>query len=176
VQRGTVNADRAYTMTTDNVTLDTTPLVWAQFGGTSSYTAGNGLTLSGGQFSAVAATNAGIAVGAGGISAVVNSTTGGLGVDASGIKAVAGTGITVGTSIAVDHTAVPYRYAIDVPSGSTTATITHNLGTLDVVVAVYEKSTGALVIPDIAVTSTTVVTLTFATAPTTAQYRTVVLG
>lgn len=85
VQKGTVNADRAYTMTTDTVTLGTTSLTWSQFGGTSSYTAGNGLQLSAGQFSVVAATNGGIAVAAGGVSVALVST-GGIQSGASGLS------------------------------------------------------------------------------------------
>ena len=54
---------------------------------------------------------------------------------------------------------------------SATWTITHNLGTLDVMVEVIRVSDGATVLVDIARTSTSVVTVTFASAPTTAQYR-----
>lgn len=47
VTTGTVNADKAYTQTTDNVTIGTNNIVWAQVGGGSLPTAGNGLTLTG---------------------------------------------------------------------------------------------------------------------------------
>lgn len=52
VQRGTVNADRVYRVTTDDpITLGTTAITMAQVGGGGgSYTAGNGLTLSGSDF------------------------------------------------------------------------------------------------------------------------------
>lgn len=67
---------------------------------------------------------------------------------------------------------VPYFGAV--PAGSTTATITHNLGTLDVDVAVYRVSDGLQVgVPNDRVNTNTV-TLTFATAPTAGQYRVVV--
>lgn len=67
---------------------------------------------------------------------------------------------------------VPYFGAV--PAGSTTATITHNLGTLDVDVAVYRVSDGLQVgVPNDRVDTNTV-TLTFATAPTSGQYRVVV--
>lgn len=47
VTTGTVNGDKAYTQTTDNVTIGTNNIVWAQIGGGSLPTAGNGLTLTG---------------------------------------------------------------------------------------------------------------------------------
>lgn len=90
-----------------------------------------------------------------------------------------GTSLTLtGTTFSITPTyaGLAKRYAVNVPNGSTTATITHALGTLDVIVAVYEIAGGALVEPDVAVTSTSVVTLTFATAPAAGQYRVVVLA
>lgn len=70
------------------------------------------------------------------------------------------------------------RYAVDVPgNGSTTSfTITHSLGTLDVLVQVYAKSDGSQVIVDNYRATTTTVTLVFATAPSSGQYRVVVLA
>jgi hypothetical protein len=55
VQRGTVNADRVYRVITDDpITLNTTPIAWAQVGGGASpYTAGNGLILTGQDFNVV---------------------------------------------------------------------------------------------------------------------------
>lgn len=66
-------------------------------------------------------------------------------------------------------------YAANVGNGSSTSfAVTHGLGTLDVIVQVVEVSTGDTVFVDTARTSTTVVTLTFAVAPTTNQYRVVI--
>lgn len=68
------------------------------------------------------------------------------------------------------------RYAVDIGNGTSTSfTNTHGLGTKDILVQVYENSTGEYVIPDINVTSTQV-TLKFSQAPTSAQYRLVALG
>lgn len=78
------------------------------------------------------------------------------------------------SGLKVSASAAALRYAVNVPSGSTSATITHSLGTLDVIVAVYEVSSGKQVLVDVTLTSTTVVTLTFATAPSSGQYRCVV--
>jgi len=69
------------------------------------------------------------------------------------------------------------RYATNVGnSASTVFTITHNLGTRDVVVQVYDNATYETVEVDVARTSTTVVTLTFATAPSSNAYRVVITG
>lgn len=92
VAEGTTNADKQFTQNTDNVTLGTTSLTWAQFGGGSAYTAGNGLSLTGGAF------------------AVVPKASGGLVVDGTGVSldtavAVRKYAATIGgsTSIAVAH-------------------------------------------------------------------------
>ena len=69
------------------------------------------------------------------------------------------------------------KYAVNVPSGSTSAVITHNLGTTDVHVQVWEL-TGSLRQVNVEVdnTSPNSVTLVFAVAPTSGQYRCVVIG
>ena len=148
VESGTVNGDAAFILTTDGeITVGTTSLTFTRLGGTGvTYTAGNGLALAGSVFS------------------VSPKSGGGLTVD--------GTGVGIDSS----YSGLGKRYSVDVPSGSATATITHGLGTLDVLVMVREISGGAFVEPDITVTSTTVVTLTFATAPTAGQYRVTVLA
>jgi len=147
VEQGAVNGDAVFILATDGaVAVGTTNLAFTRLGGAGiSYTAGNGLTLSGSQF------------------AVVPKAGGGLAVD--------GTGVSIDAAFA----GLAKRYAVNVPTSST-ATITHNLGTLDVVVSVYEVSTGALVEPDVAVTSVNVVTITFAVTPTVGQYRVVIVG
>ncbi|HNV18253.1 MAG TPA: hypothetical protein PKJ52_01270 [Rectinema sp.] len=148
VEQGTVNGDKAFVMSTDGaITIGTTSINFVALGGSgSSYTAGNGLNLSGATFS------------------VVPAAGGGLTVDGSGV------------GIDTAYSGLAKRYSTNVPSGSTSATITHNLGTLDVHVAVFEVTGGVEVECDVTHTSTTVVTLGFATAPTTNQYRVVVIG
>ena len=73
--------------------------------------------------------------------------------------------------------AVPSRYATNVGNGALTSiTVTHNLGTRDVVVDVYDAATFDTVLCDVVRTSTTVVTLGFAVAPASNAYRVVVIG
>lgn len=143
VNEGTVNADSAWTCTTNGaITVGTTATSWAQFGAGASYTSGNGLTLSTNQFSVVA-----------------------------------GTGISVGANVAIDPAVVVRKYAVAVGDGSSTSiTVTHNLNTRDVHVALYNASTYEQVIPDITNATVNTVTLTFATAPTSSQFRAVVFG
>lgn len=59
---------------------------------------------------------------------------------------------------------------------STTWTVTHNLGTLAVTYAIREVSSGAIVEADVVMTSTNVVTVTFAVAPTSGQYAITIIG
>jgi hypothetical protein len=70
------------------------------------------------------------------------------------------------------------KYAVDVGDGSSTSiTVTHNLGTTDVQVSVFDKSgTFDQVYPDARATTSNTVTLVFNTAPTSAQYRCIVMG
>jgi len=101
----------------------------------------------------------------------------GLSLVGSAFAVVAGSGIIADvTSTRIDPAVVTRKYAINVPSGATTATITHSLGTLDVIVQIVEVSSGAVVDADVVVATTNTVTVTFAVAPTGAQYRAIVLG
>lgn len=90
----------------------------------------------------------------------------------------AGTGITVAAdTVSIDTSVVMRRYAVDVGDGtSTSINVTHGLGTKDVTVQVYRKSDGIEVECDVTRSSTSVVALGFTVAPTSAQYRCVVIG
>lgn len=146
VAEGTTNADKQYTMNTDNVTLGTTTLTFVPSGG-ASYTADatGGLQLVGSAFS------------------VKLPASSGLIKDATGLY--------------IDPAIVMRRYAQDFGDGSTTAlVITHNLGTKDVHVTVYDKTSNAEEEPDVVHTSTNTITLNYAVAPTTNAKRVVVIG
>jgi hypothetical protein len=103
----------------------------------------------------------------------------GININDNIISADAGTGITVtGAGINIDTTVVVTKYAANVGDGTNTSyTITHNLGTKDVIVSVYDNSSPfAEVICDVQHTSTSAITLLFSVAPTSNQYRVVVHG
>lgn len=68
VSEGTTLADTQWTCTTNGtITVGTTATTWAQSGGSGNYTSGNGINISSGVVSAVAAPSGGLTVGAGGI-------------------------------------------------------------------------------------------------------------
>ena len=93
--------------------------------------------------------------------------------------AVSNGGLTVGSSgFAIDTAIVVRKYAANVGDTTNTSyTVTHNLGTKDVQVTVYDNSSPyAEVVCDVQHTSTTAVTVLFSVAPSTNQYRVVVQG
>lgn len=97
----------------------------------------------------------------------------------AGESIAAGTGLTkTGNTLAIDPAVVVSKYATNVGDGSSTSiTVTHNLGTRDVTVGVYlAASTYDEVECDVLHATTNTITLVFAVAPTTNQYRCVVHG
>lgn len=110
----------------------------------------------------------------------VYSASNGVTLVGSDFRAVAasGGGISVGSGgISVDTAIVSRKYSADIGDGATTTlTVTHNLGTRDVTVAVQDKTTHEIVWATPIATSTNAVTLTFVTAPTASQFRVTVTG
>lgn len=99
-----------------------------------------------------------------------------VGSNFSGVVVASG-GLSVGSSgFELDTTIAVRKYAANVGDGTATSyTVSHNLGTKDVIVSVYDNSTPfAEVICDVQHTSTTAITLLFSVAPTSNQYRVVV--
>jgi hypothetical protein len=163
-----------------------TSLAFTQFSGGAAYLAGNGLTLSGQTF-AVGGTTGRILVGAttvdidpGYVGQTSITTLGTIATGTWNATAIAiAKGGTGGTSVATAKTALGFltRYAVDVGDGAATSiTITHNLGTLDVQVALYEKSGGGEVMANVTHATTNTLTLSFTTAPAAAALRCVVIG
>lgn len=125
---------------------------------------------------------------------VLSSSTLGSGVTGSSLTSVGtiGTGVWQGTAVAVayggtgatdaatarSNLGATGKYSANVGDGTNTSyTITHSLSTRDVQVYVYEAgSPYQQVFPDIKNTTTSAVTLEFSTAPTSNQYRVVVVG
>jgi hypothetical protein len=146
VLEGTANADKAFTQTASPVVVGTTSLVFAQLGG-------GGATYTAGN---------GLQLIANAFSVLLDAS--------SGL-------ISSGTGLKIDNAVVVRKFAQAIGNGAlTTIAVTHNLGTLDVDVSLIEVAGGASVQTDWAATSATVVTFTFATAPTTGQYRVVIMG
>ena len=147
VLSGTVYAGTQWRMqTTGTITPGTTAVAIVQSQAAALYTAGAGLAMSGSAF-------------------VVNPVaSGGILASSSGVQ--------------VDTTVVTRKYAVTIGDGSSTSyTVTHNLNTLDVQARVYQTASpyGDVEV-DINHTSTTTVTVVFATAPASGAYRVVVMG
>ena len=199
VTEGTANGDKAFTQTAEIVTLGTTSQNWVQFGGAgSTYTAGNGLSESpantfnvdtgvaantGLEISSdtvrIAAAAAGNGLTGGGGSALAVNTGTGLEISSDAVRLSAqGAGIAggAGSVLSVDYSVVGSRVSANVGDGSSTSiAVTHSLGTRDVNVQVYRNSSPwDSILCDVERNSTSQVTLKFAVAPTTNEYRVVV--
>jgi hypothetical protein len=149
VSEGTTLADTNWTVTTNApITVGTTAIVWAQVGtGGTTYSAGNGLSLATTTFSVLADPAAGA----------------GIAVTAAGVK--------------VDTAVVVRKFAASIGNGALTSiAVTHNLGTQDITWSLRDVSGNAFMYTDAVATDANTLTLTFAVAPTTNQYRVVVHG
>ncbi len=95
-----------------------------------------------------------------------------------GASYTAGNGITIAAGvIAVDPAVVARKMSATIGDGTaTTITVTHNLNTQDIVVSVRESSGNAGVLVDWVANGVNTAQLTFATAPTTGQYRVTIAG
>jgi len=178
VEQGTVNADTGWVCTNNApVTLGTTNIVWTQFSGAGTYTASNGVLLTGSNFTFAPRSGYGLQTGSSGAE-VKLATTSGLNLS-SDLAVGAGNGISVLTNtVAIDTAVVVSKYNASIGDGSATSyTVTHNLGTRDVQVTIYDNSSPyAEVIADVQHTTTNTITLLFSVAPTSNQYRVVVQG
>ena len=82
---------------------------------------------------------------------------------------------TSGVSIKDRLDKIKNDYVTNIGNGTAKSfTITHNLGTKDVMCEIYEVSSGETVYVDIARTTTNAVVVTFATAPATNQFRIII--
>jgi len=120
IDQGTTQAGTGWTMTTPlPITVGTTSLTYAQFSGAGTYSAGNGLTLTGNVF----------AVGAG---TGILSTAGQVAVDTT----VIATQAFVNTAV----TGMAKKYAGALNGSASPETITHNLNTQDITVMVHNSA------------------------------------
>lgn len=191
---GTTNGDSGWVLTTnDPITVGTTELAFTQFTGAGQITAGDGLTKTGNTINAVGTTNR-ISVSSDAIDISTNyagqSSITTLGTITTGTwngtdiaVADGGTGASTAadarTNLAAGSGTLATKYAGAITCNTTSPiTFTHNLGTTDVTVQVYDTSTGTAVnqvFPDIAVSSSNAVSVTFGSNDG-ATYRVVVTG
>ena len=184
VEEGTVNGNTGYVLTSDNpITLGSTNLAFSQFSGVGTFTAGAGITLAGTEFSVDVTPTSGNAslTNTGGAVEVKTNTNDGLEVTASGLGINNGTGLTFAAGALVFDTANGYgtrKLAFNVGDGAATSyAVTHSLATRDVSVHVYENASPyAQVEADVEHTDSNNLTVKFSVAPTSNQYRVVVVG
>lgn len=145
VEQGTTQADTAWVCTSDaGGTLGSTAVTWVQFTGAAQIIAGSGLNKTGNTLS-VEVDGFTIKVDSNKLTAMLKSN-GGLAYDASGMYvAVDNSTIElVGGSLAIKSAFKRQVYTAQITGNSSTTsfTITHSLGTKNVLINVYEDSTG----------------------------------
>lgn len=182
VEEGTANQDSGWVMTTNGtITIGTSPIAWSQFSGAGQITAGAGLTKNGNTLDVGTASSSRIVVNTDNIDlATVTQTN-----TTPTIGTTVITGVTVDSYGRVSGLATStnkftgQNTLLTVTAGVATWTITHNLGTKDVIVQFRQVSNDEIVEADIVNTSTSVTTITIAsTAASIAAdtYRVVILA
>lgn len=203
VEQGTVNFDSGFVISTDGaITVDTTGITWTQFSGAGSFEAGDGLSKTGTQVNVNVVANrtaitgdavdiASTYVGQNSITTLGTITTGvwngtdvavadgGTGASTAadartnlGIKTNAGAATTSTSTLA----RVVKQACAASASGTSSTVVTHLLGTMDVIVQIYEGATGATVVGDTVRTSVDVVTVTLLGTILAGDYTIVVTG
>jgi hypothetical protein len=110
----------------------------------------------------------------------LGQVTAGAGLTKTGntLNVGAGTGITVNADdVAVDTTVVARKYTTTIGNGALTSiAVTHSLGNQYVHAQVFDATSNVLVDCDVTLTSSSQTTFGFSVAPTTNQYRVVIIG
>ena len=181
VSSGTSYGNTGWVQTLKPATIGTDPISFTQFAGAGTYTAGAGLTLTGTVFSADVTPTSGnpSLINTGGAIEVKTDTTRGLSVDANGLGVNAGTGLAFSSGALTFASGYGVRkYSTDLGDAAATSyTVTHSLGTKDVTVHIYENgSPYSQIEADVEHTTNNTVTVKFATAPSSNQYRVVIVG
>ena len=203
VEEGTVNFDSGFVVSTDGtITVGSTGITWTQFSGAGSFEAGDGLSKSGTQVNVNVTSNR-TAITSDAIDISVNyvgqSSITTLGTITTGIwngtdVAVAdgGTGASTAatarqnlgivTSAGTSTTSTPALARIAKQAcaasaaGTSSTVVTHLFNSTDVIVQIYEVSSGATVVGDVVRTNADTVTVTLLGTITAADYTIVVTG
>jgi hypothetical protein len=183
VSSGTVYANTGWVQTLPTVTIGSSPISFTQFSGAGTYTAGAGLTLNGTVFSVDVTPTSGSAslTNTGGAVEVKTNTSDGLEVTANGLGINNGTGLTFSSGALTFDTANGYgvrKLAFSIGDGTETSyTVNHALATRDVTVQIFDNASPfAQIEADVEHTDSNNLTIRFAVAPTSNQYRVVVVG
>lgn len=204
VEEGTVNADSGWVVTSNGtINVGTDPIEWAQFSGAGQVIAGDGLSKSGNTLNvnvvadrtAITSDAVDIASTYAGQSSITTLGTIGTGTWEATDIAVAHGGTNASTESGArtnlaSSAAEASGRTTSTPSlsrvakqacaasvaGVSSTTVTHNFGTTDVLVQVYEVATGATVIGDTIRTNGNTVTVTLYGTISAADYTIVVTG
>jgi len=177
VEEGTTNADHGFAVSSNGpLTVGTDAINWTQFSGTGSFISGDGLVKDGNTINVVGTSNritvsadavdiAATYVGQASITTLGTITTGvwnatdvavADGGTGSSTESGARTNLASAASESTGRTTstpalarVAKQGCAASASGVSTTTVTHNFGTTDVVVQIYEVATGATVIGDV---------------------------
>jgi hypothetical protein len=183
VSSGTSYGNTGWVQTLTPATIGTDAISFTQFSGAGTYTAGSGLNLNGTVFSVdvtPSSGNAGLEVANNALNVKAN-TADGLEITSNGLGINNGTGLTFSSGALVFDTANGYgtrKLAFSIGDASATSyTVNHGLGTRDVTVQIFDNASPyAQVEADVEHTDSNNVTVKFAIAPTSEQYRVVVVG
>ena len=205
VEEGTANADSGWVVTSNGaITVGTDAIAWVQFSGAGQITAGDGLTKTGNTINAVGTAgrisvssdaidiDSGY-VGQNTITTLGTIATGTWGSGATNIAVSSGgtnastaagarTNLGIATSAGTSTTSTPALARIAKQAcaasaaGTSTTAVTHLFNSTDVIVQIYEVSSGATVIGDIVRTNADTVTVTLLGTITAGDYTIVVTG
>jgi hypothetical protein len=198
VEEGTVNANSGWVLTTNgSITVGTTSLSFVQFSGAGQVVAGDGLTKTGNQLDVggtadritVTADAVDIATTYAGQTSITTLGTITTGTWNGTTIAVAdgGTGATTAagardnlaaTTAGTTSTPTLARVASQVigDGTSTSYTVTHNFGTRDVIVQVYDLTSYETVVTEVVRTNNDSISVIFSSAPLSNSYKVVVTG
>jgi len=203
VEEGTVNFDSGFVVSTDGtIAVGTDPITWTQFSGAGSFDAGDGLSKNGTQVNVNVTANrtaitadaidiASTYVGQSSITTLGTITTGVWngtdvavtdGGTGSSTAAGARTNLGIVTSAGTSTTSTPALARIAKQAcaasaaGTSSTTVTHLFNSTDVIVQIYEVSSGATVIGDVVRTNADTVTVTLLGTITAGDYTIVVTG
>ena len=168
------------------IKLGTDALSYAQFSGTGTYTASNGVLLTGTNFTFAPSTTGGLTTGSSG-GAILLDTNAAITTTATGTKVKPGLGITTSgggaagaatsDTVAINTDVVARKFTATIGDNSATSfTVTHNLNTQFVSVTIYDADTFAEVFTDVVHTTVNTVTISFAVKPATDAYKVIVIG
>jgi hypothetical protein len=205
VEEGSVNSDKGFVVSTNGtITIDSTSIAWTQFSGAGSFTAGDGISQSGNTINvnvtanrtAITADAIDIASTYVGQDSITTLGTIGTGTWAATDVAVehGGTGgstaATARTNLGIETPGAAESATTSTPvlariakqgcaassSGTSTTVVKHNFSNVNVIVQIFQVSTGEIVIGDVTARTADAITVVLLGTITANEYTIVVTG